>query len=82
MIELTVSLADGSEVVLEGFIAGDCWNVRAGPTAIEAQSLPRSLSSGAAAQERNPRALSKIMRRVSGYNLDEFVKRSHSIYRA
>ncbi len=73
VIELTVLLADGSEVVLKDLIAGE----------VESKSRTDTIEGRAyrevfrLAQQNKSEILArypKIMRRVSGYNLDEFVK--------
>ena len=73
VFELTVLMADGSEVVLR-----DC-----APAEVEQKSKADTLEGRAyrevyrLAQQHKPEILArypKIMRRVSGYNLDEFVK--------
>ena len=73
VIELTVLLADGSEVVLKDF----------GADAVESKSRADSLEGRIyreirrlAERHRNEilARYPKIMRRVSGYNLDEFIK--------
>jgi FAD/FMN-containing dehydrogenase/Fe-S oxidoreductase len=72
-IELTVLLADGSEVVLKDL----------SPAALESKSKADSIEGSAyrevsrLAQQHKNEILArypKIMRRVSGYNLDEFIK--------
>ncbi len=73
VIELTVLLADGSEVVLKDL----------SPAALESKSKADSIEGSAyrevsrLAQQYKNEILArypKIMRRVSGYNLDEFIK--------
>ncbi|HEY7221366.1 MAG TPA: FAD-linked oxidase C-terminal domain-containing protein [Candidatus Binatia bacterium] len=73
VIELTVLLSDGTEVVLKDL----------SPEAVESKSRADSIEGRAyrevfrLAQQHRSEILSrypKIMRRVSGYNLDEFVK--------
>jgi len=73
VIELTVLLSDGSEVVLKDL----------SPEALESKSKADSLEGRAyreilrLAQQHKNEILArypKIMRRVSGYNLDEFIK--------
>jgi FAD/FMN-containing dehydrogenase/Fe-S oxidoreductase len=73
VIELTVMLADGSEVVLKDL----------SPEALEGKSKADSIEGSAyrevsrLAQQHKNEILArypKIMRRVSGYNLDEFIK--------
>jgi FAD/FMN-containing dehydrogenase/Fe-S oxidoreductase len=73
VIELTVLLADGSEVVLKDL----------SPAALESKSKTDSIEGSAyrevsrLAQQHKNEILArypKIMRRVSGYNLDEFIK--------
>ncbi|MSP39745.1 MAG: FAD-binding oxidoreductase [Deltaproteobacteria bacterium] len=73
VIELTVLLADGSEVVLKDL----------SPAEVERKSKPDTIEGRAyrevfrLAAHHKPEILArypKIMRRVSGYNLDEFIK--------
>jgi FAD/FMN-containing dehydrogenase len=73
VLELTVLLADGSEAVLKDF-SPDSIQRKIKSNGIEGQ-LYREVSE--VAQQNKNEILSrypKIMRRVSGYNLDEFVK--------
>jgi FAD/FMN-containing dehydrogenase/Fe-S oxidoreductase len=73
VIELTVMLADGSEVVLKDFPADEI-EKRSRADTIEGRAYREVLR---LAQQHKREILSrypKIMRRVSGYNLDEFIK--------
>ena len=73
VIELTVLLADGSEAVLKDF-RRTRWKERAEPTPSRARAYREVFR---LAQQHKNEILArypKIMRRVSGYNLDEFVK--------
>ena len=73
VLELTVLLADGSEAVL-GDLSADTLAARQTGKGLESriyQQLPPLVeSAGGLIAERYP----KLMRRVSGYNLDEFTK--------
>ena len=73
VIELTVCLSDGSEVVLKD-LAPEELAGKAGGNGVEGRACREIQTLAAKHREEILARYPKILRRVSGYNLDEFVK--------
>ena len=73
VLELTVYLADGSEVVLKDF-SPEALAAKVKTNGLESQIYREVLRLADEHREEILARYPKIMRRVSGYNLDEFVK--------